>query len=647
MSTVLEPAPGDQAASAPAGPARAAAPLDELRALQNSGDLAASYPDVRALLTDLDGADLLTAGRLLARLDVDEVLGKHPATAHVEIAITGHGTVSPVAAPLTAHLARHGVLARTRTGAFDSWVFDLSDPDGGVRAGDADLVLCVLDPFVVFDEVPVPWRPQDVEKVLAEKLVLIQGLAARFGAQASGTLVLNTLPLPRRFTAQLVDRESRALLGAVWREANARLLRLAAELPGVTVIDLDPLIADGVAAYEARTGVYAKAHLSADLLAAYAREVAHLALNRVARTKKALALDLDGTLWGGILGDDGVEGIEVSGTFHGEAFKQVQKVAKQLGSQGVLLAAVSKNDADTVSRALREHPEMTLREADFVRIAANWQPKHENIARLAKALNLGIDAFVFADDSAFECGLVRRELPDVAVLHLDGDPAEHVDRLLADGWFDVPALTAEDRTRTEKYRDELVRDDFLHTFDSIEDYLRELGVTVRLAAAAESDLARLSQLTLRTNQFNLTTVRLQPAEVRALAQDSEALVLTIRSSDRFGDNGLVGAILARWRPDGLHIENFVLSCRVFSRGIEQACLAAVLAYAKDAGAGAVFGSYRPTAKNGIVAELFTRFGFEPDGGDPADATGYRHDLTAELDQPAHVHLIFDPGRRAV
>lgn len=509
--------------------AGAPTPLDELRALNSSGGLAARYPALRGLLTGLDGADLLTAGRLLARLDPDEVRREHPSTAQVEIAITGHGTLSMLVAPLTAQLARHGVLARTRVGDFDGYVFDLSDPAGGIRAGDADLALCVLDPFAVFDEVPVPWRPQDVEKVLAEKLALVQGPATRFRAAARGTLVLNTLPLPRRFTAQLVDHESRALLGAVWREANARLPRFGAELPGVTVIDLDPLLAWAVAAYEPRTGAYAKVYLSPDLLAEYAREVSHLALNRVGRTKKALALDLDGTLWGGILGDDGVEGIEVAGTFHGEAFKAVQKVARQLGSQGVLLAAVSKNDADTVSRALREHPEMTVREADFVRVSANWQPKHENIARLAKALNLGVDGFVFADDSAFECGLVRRELPDVAVLHLDGDPAEHVDRLLADGWFDVPALTAEDRTRTEKYRDELVRDDFLQAFDSIEDYLRELKVSVRLAAAGEADIARVSQLTLRTNQFNLTTTRLGPAEVRALAEDPRALVVTIRS----------------------------------------------------------------------------------------------------------------------
>jgi len=622
--------------------------LASFLALNAEGRLAAEYPVVRRLVAGLDGEELLTAGRLLSRLDPEDVLREHPATPAVSVAITGHGTLSMLVAPLTAQLARHGVLLRPTVGNYDGYVFELSEPGAG--ATEADLALCVLDPMVVFDEIPVPWRPQDVEQKLAEKVALIEGLTARFTAAARGPLVLNTMPLPRRFTAQLIDHRSRARLGAAWREANARLLRLGTEHSGVVVIDLDPLLAEGVAAYEPRVGVYARAHLSPDLLAAYAREVSHLARNRVGRTKKVLALDLDETLWGGILGDDGVDGIEVAGTFRGEAFKAVQKAAKQFGSQGVLLAAVSKNEAATVSRALREHPEMTLREEDFVRVTANWEPKHENLARLARALNVGVDSFVFADDSAFECGLVRRELPEVAVIHLDGDPAEHVGRLLADGWFDVPELTAEDRTRTEKYRGELVRSDFQHSFDSIEDYLRELDVSVRLSAVEADDVARVSQLTLRTNQFNLTTERLAPAEVQALADDPRSLVLAVRSSDRFGDNGLVGALLAHREADGLHIDNFVLSCRVFSRGIEQACLATVLEHARDTGAGAVFGTYRRSAKNGIVADLFPRFGFHRIGADDAadqpDVAAYRHDLATKLESPSHIRLTVELERQS-
>src|SRR5262249_32703099 len=183
-----------------------------------------------------------------------------------------------------------------------------------------------------------------------------------------------------------------------------------------------------------------------------------------------------------------------------------QRVAKQLGSQGVLLAAVSKNDLEPVRDVLRNHPGMTLREDDLVRVVANWRPKHDNLTELAAALNLGVDSVVFVDDSPYECGLVRHALPGVAVVPVDGEPGLYVEKLLRDGWFDTRALTAEDRTRVAKYRDELVRKDFLDTFESIEDYLRELKVRVRLAAVTDptTDAVRISQLTLRTNQFNLT-----------------------------------------------------------------------------------------------------------------------------------------------
>ena len=613
-------------------------PDQEILALHRAGQLISQYPRVGHLVADLPGPELFKAGQLLARLAPDEILRQHPTVPAVTVAITGHGTLSALVPVLTAELARHGMLLRPHVADFDSYVFDLSDPGSALYAAEADLVLCVLDPMMVFDEVPVPWRPTDVERVLGEKLNLIGQLAARFEAASRGTLVLNTIPLLHRHTAQLVDHQSRARLGAVWREANARLLGVADQHAGAVVIDLDPILAEGVRASDPRMSIYAKAHLSQDLLAGYAREVGHLARHLAGRTKKCLALDLDDTVWGGVLGEVGIEGIEVAESYRGEAFRAFQRVAKQIGSQGVLLAAVSKNDVEPVRKALTDQPSMTLHENDFVQVIANWRPKHENLAELAEDLNVGIDSFVFADDSPYEGGLVRRQLPDVTVIQLDNEPALHVSKLLRDGWFDVRELTATDRTRASKYRDELVRKDFLHTFDSLDDYLRELDVRVRLAVAGEQDIPRVSQLTLRTNQFNLTTRRLQQADVRALADDPAWWVLAIHASDRFGENGLVGVVLARRDGGAVHLDNFVLSCRVFSRGIEHACLASVLRHARDTGADAVFGSYRPTAKNGAVKDFYPRYGFVPVADDDTTTTTFRHDLVDISASPEYVHL---------
>jgi FkbH-like protein len=286
---------------------------------------------------------------------------------------------------------------------------------------------------------------------------------------------------------------------------------------------------------------------------------------------------------------------------------------------------------------------MTLREDDFVRIAANWRPKHENLAELADALNLGVDSCVFVDDSPYEVGLVREKLPGVAVVHVDGDPALHVERLLRDGWFDTRELTAEDRGRVAKYRDELARQDFLAGFDSIQDYLRELKVTVRLGDVADREVPRVAQLTQRTNQFNLTTRRLQQPEVRALRDDPASLVLAIHAGDRFGDNGLVGAVFARRDGDALHIDNYVLSCRVFSRGIEQACLAVLLDHARAAGATAVYGYYRPTARNGIVGDLYRHHGFSETDRSGDGTAVFRHDLSTPLERPEHLTVDVNIG----
>lgn len=619
-------------------PEPAASPEDELLRLHRAGRLAADYPEVRRLLAGLSGDGLARAGRLLSRIDPDEVLRAHPQIRPVTVAITGHGTLNALIAPLTVELARHGLLLRPVLSPFDSYVFDLADAGSQLYAAEPDMTLCVLDASVVFDEVPTPWRPRDVQLAFQEKVQLLRRLAARFGQPGHGTLVLNSLPLPHQLAAQLIDYRSRAELGALWREANAQLLRMPEANPGVVVFDIDILAAEGVAVTDPRLSIYAKAPYSPDLLAAYARQAAHLARHVRGQTKKVLAIDLDGTAWGGTLMDDGMDGIELGDTYRGHAHRQFQQAVRQLAAQGVLVAAISKNDQEPVRQVLRGHPDLLLREDDFVRVAANWRPKHENLAELAADLNLGVETIVFVDDSPAEIGLARRQLPEVAAIQLDEEPAWHVRKLVADGWFDAVELTAEDRERPARYRDELERGDFLSSQDSLQDYLRELQIQVRVIAADSAQASRVSQLTLRTNQFNLTTQRRQPPDVQELIDDPSALVLAVQVADRFGDSGLVGAILAHRDGDTLDIDNFLLSCRVFSRGVEQAALHALLRHALDTGARSVTATYRRTARNENVRSFYPRNGFSTvtdDGG----TTTFRHALDEITAPPAHIELI--------
>jgi FkbH-like protein len=618
--------------------------LGRFQALARSGRLAEQYASVPALLAEMasagDGrADLARAGRLLGRVDADEAVRAHPALGRVKVAVAAHSTVAALVPSLAAELGRHQLLLDVTVGDYDGYLRELRTHDSALYAPGVDLALVVLDAQAVFDELPEVWRVEDVERAAHAKLAQLERLVAEYAEHSSATLVLNTVPLQHAQTHQLVDLKSRAELGIVWREFNTGLLKLSRGSQRLVVIDLDPLVAAGGAVGDPRLSAYAKAHLGDELLGRYAREVAHLARALRGMTKKVLVLDLDNTLWDGILGDDGPDGIAAATTYRGEAFGNFQRVAKQIGSQGVLLAVCSKNDQEPVLQVLREHPDMRLREADFVRVNANWNPKDSNLRDIAAKLNLGVDSFVFADDSPFETGLVAASLPAVAVVRLDEEPAAHIGRLLADGWFDVLELTAEDRERAALYRSDAARQDLLEETGSYEEYLEQLDVRLTVAPVREGEVARVAQLTQRTNQFNLTTQRLTPADVRERAQDPGHYVLYLRSADRFGDNGVVGALFAHRAGEGLRIDNMLLSCRVFARGIEQAAVAALLAHARDAGIGPVHASYKATKKNHRVRDFWSSLGFAAAGGDEGgDGLEFRHGLAELPAVPGHLRI---------
>lgn len=626
--------------------------MERLRDLRGRGLLEKRYDEVAGLLAREEPGggppDAAAAGRLLGGIDPDAVLAHHPAVPVVTVAVTGQSTVGQVLDPLRGELARHGLLLRPVLGEHGTYLRDLTDPAGELHTARPDLTLCLLDAETLFSQVPVVWRPADV--VIAAQEVLDRCTA--LAGSAPGTLVLNTLPLPRTYSHQLVDHRSRALLGAVWREFNARLLRLTERFPGLVVIDLDPLVGEGGPVTDPRLARYAKVRLGVELLAAYAREAGHLARALRGATRKCLVLDLDNTLWDGVLGEEGPDGIAAAGTLRGEAFGAFQRCVRQLGSQGVLLAVSSKNDPDQVERVLAGHPDLVLREPDFVAVHANWGPKDVALADIARQLDLGADALVFADDSAAERAQVLHGLPEVAVVPLDGEPASHVERLLADGWFDTMSLTEEDRARTGEYRARRERRELHAGAGSHQEFLDALDVRLEVGPARPHEFARLSQLTLRTNQFNLTGGGYSEAALRGLAAGGgRHLLLAARSADRFGDNGLTGAVLVSVSDGQWHLDNLWLSCRVFGRGIEQALLAVLLSRARRLGLRAVGARYVPTVRNHRARGFYPSLGFVardlPDREEHADgAEEFHHDLAVLPDLPGHVRVTEPGGRPA-
>ncbi|WP_225842187.1 HAD-IIIC family phosphatase [Streptomyces albus] len=621
---------------------RPESPAGLLRALHERGGTAAAHPELPRLLARAGADDLAAAGRLLAGLDPDEVLRHHPGTPTVRIAVTGRGTVTEVVPALAAELARHGLLPRFHLSGSGTYVGDLADPHSALYAHRPEVTLCLLDPWTVWDAVPVPWQPLDVSVAAERQLRLLSQLAEAHAAHApaGAVLVLNTVPLLRRHTHQLTSHAHRAELGGLWRQFTADLLFLARPSAGLAVLDLEPVTSAGARADDPRLGAYADAHCAGPLLAGYAREAAHLVRGLRGAAKKCLVLDLDGTLWDGVLAEDGPRGVSAAGSLRGAAFGAFQRTVKQLASQGVLLAVCSKNDPGPVARALACHPEFPLGAGDFQTVVADWGSKAEGVRTIAARLGIAPESVVFADDLRFEQESVAAGVPGAAVVPLDGEPALHPERLLADGWFDTPDLTDEDRRRPARYAERAARDRLRTKAVDHHAFLAGLGLRVEVAPAQDHETARISQLSLRTNRFNLTGARLSTEEVRRYAAEPGGLVLAVRVADRFGDDGVAGAALARTGEGALHLDALLLSCRVLGRGVEEAVLGGLLRAARGTGHTAVHTCWRPTRANAALRGLLETHGFRPRTAPEAGggATGYTHPLGHIGDLPGHVEL---------
>jgi FkbH-like protein len=359
-------------------------------------------------------------------------------------------------------------------------------------------------------------------------------------------------------------------------------------------------------------------------------------------SKKCLVLDLDNTLWGGVIGDDGLDGIVLGeGSAAGEAHLALQRYAKQLKERGVILAVCSKNDVKIAEAAFRDHPEMALRRSDFAAFQANWDDKAQNLKAIAKQLNIGLNSLVFVDDNPIERARVRQSLPMVAVPEMPEDPALYVRCLAEAGYFEAVAFTAEDRVRAEAYAANAEREALLGSAESMDDFLRGLNMTAVYGPFTAVDHARIVQLINKTNQFNTTTRRYAGDEITRIMEDPDAMTLQFRLLDRVGDNGLVSTMILRPTEDddeALEIENWVMSCRVFGRELEFEAMNIAVEAAKERGVRTLVADYIPTPKNDVIMKLYPSFGFT-EVERPAPANGAKRwalDLADYVTRDTHI-----------
>jgi len=416
-------------------------------------------------------------------------------------------------------------------------------------------------------------------------------------------------------------------------QANIQL-RAAADAEGVDVLALDERVQlDGLGEWFAAPLWHrAKQEITPAAGPFYGELVLRLVDAGRGRSSKCIVLDLDNTLWGGVIGDDGLEGIELGqGSATGEAFVAFQNYVKSLAQRGVIVAVCSKNDEKNALEPFEKHPDMVLRRDDVAAFVANWDDKATNIRRIASMLNIGVDSLVFVDDNPFERNIVRRELPMVKVPELPEDPALWPERLADASYFETREVTAEDLARGQLYQaTQALREGTVPASD-LKGYLESLDMRLIHGRFDAVSMKRVTQLINKTNQFNLTTRRYTDAETAAMLTDPSVLGLHLRLVDRFADHGIIGVIIGRDAGDGaLDIDTWLMSCRVLGRGVELASLAVLAAAARNRGYTRLIGHYMPTAKNGMVREHYPNLGFAAQSVDDGGVTSWVLELAAEL-----------------
>ena len=541
----------------------------------------------------------------------------------LRVAMLGSCTLELLTPLLESALASRGLRPETWVAGFNQYRQAILDPQSTLRSFDPQFVILYLDAQDLFAdllECPLDFSPdrrrERVQQAAAELEALLEHASESL---PRATILLNSVFLPTANLLGGLEYNSDFSIQDVAVAWNAHVSELARRYAAVMIVDIAGAAASvGMANWsDSRLWYLARSRWSRRAAREVARRYSAAIAQHLGMMRKCLVLDLDNTLWGGIVGEDGITGIRLGEEGPGRAYQEFQIGLRSLQRQGVLLALCSKNNPEDALQVIRSHSGMRLQPEHFAAIRINWEDKASNLRAIAAELNVGVDSLVFLDDNPAERAWVRESLPQVVVPEWPEDPGEFPSALveIAADHFYRTTITAEDLERGRQYRDQQARRAAEASSGSIEDYYRGLEMRAQIALATELTLPRIAQLTQKTNQFNLTTRRYSQQQISDLIA-SGCLVYSLDLEDRFGKNGIVGVLILRpedsaaWR-----IDTFLLSCRVMGRTAERAFLGSVSQLLRELGAARLIGEYLPTPKNAPVASLYSDLGFRKTDAD--------------------------------
>ena len=424
------------------------------------------------------------------------------------------------------------------------------------------------------------------------------------------------------------------------RKLNYELMNLSQQYSNLFICDIAGLQNKFGRDFMFDTNVYVSTEmiLSLDILPYVASRTLDIICAAEGKFKKCLILDLDNTVWGGVVGDDGWENIQVGhGLGIGKAFTEFQEWVKKLKNRGIIIAVCSKNDEDKAREPFEKNPEMILKLDDIAVFMANWENKADNIRSIQRILNIGFDSMVFLDDNPFERNMVKENVPGVTVPELPEDPGEYLEYLYSLNLFETVSYSNADADRTKQYQVEAQRVSLQQSFTNEADFLKSLGMVLEVKGFDAFNIPRVAQLSQRSNQFNLRTVRYTEAEILSIENDESYKTFSFTLVDKFGDNGLICVIIMKKKnAKTLFIDTWFMSCRVLKRGMENFTLNTIVRYAKEYGFKYIIGEYLPTAKNKMVEDHYLNLGFRKIEGSETDR--FELDVDAYLERECHITI---------
>ncbi len=536
----------------------------------------------------------------------------------LRVALLSTFTTTPLEACLRVGAARLGVEVDLWVAEFDQLRFQVADPNSELYAHRPEVVIVATSWRDVTD------RPVDAQA--DEWLSLWETIHSRTGAHIlQHTFDRDPTPSLGHLAARAAGQRRRG------QQLNEQMAERAPAW--VSLVDYDQVVYEvgSQRFFDTRQWHWAKEAVSVDAAPYVVEEYLAVLRPFVGKSKKLLLLDLDNTMWGGVVGEDGVENLKVGPpSIEGEAHLALQRYAKQLKERGVLLAVCSKNNAEDGREPFQTLPDMHLKLDDFVAFEASWDPKPLVAKRIAKQLNIGLDSFVFVDDNPAERARMRQEAPEVLTIPVGDDAAEYVQLLHRARAFEELSLSSAGAGRTAQYQAEAKRQELAKSFESLEEFYTSLEMVAAVREFNDADQARVVQLAARSNQFNLTTWRISPGDFQEIRQRDDRAGATFRLKDRFGDHGLVMVLVAEAKGTDLEVLAYFMSCRVIGRTMEDLAVAELDRMARALGCNAIRGVYKPTKKNRkLVADLYPRLGFDHVSGEEGGETVWRRELGPE------------------